>query len=189
MIPILDLFITVVRVIFAIIVILFLPGFLLVNALFPKKRELDEKDPWLVRLVFSVVLSIAAFIAVGFFLNSLGVNSDTGLGYFSTPYILLCLGVLCVVFLGLGIWRGAYPFIYDPLKARTGVKVGGKEKDNMERLREVRLEIADLKRRLSVPLKDKEKERLEEKLEKLQTEREKILTELRGGPDKKKRRP
>jgi len=45
------------RILFAII-LLFLPGFLLVQALFPKKNELSEEDDWLYRIVLSCVLSI-----------------------------------------------------------------------------------------------------------------------------------
>ena len=50
--------IDILKIIFAAVIILFLPGFFLVMALFPKKNELSEDDDWLFRIVLSVVLSI-----------------------------------------------------------------------------------------------------------------------------------
>jgi ubiquitin len=100
-----------IRVVAALVLLLFLPGFVLVQALFPRRNELDENDDLLYRLVLSVSLSIVISIIIGFILGSLGINPDTDRGYFQTPYIIGSLGIFTSLLFLLGLYRGAYPMI------------------------------------------------------------------------------
>src|SRR6266699_717123 len=66
------------RVIGALVLLFFLPGWLLINALYPRKGELDREYDALYRLTLGIVLSIAVTVFWSFFLNSLGVNRCAG---------------------------------------------------------------------------------------------------------------
>lgn len=98
------------QVVFAIVLLFFLPGFLLIQALFPKKNELDEEEDILYRIVLGMAMSIVISILVGFALAALS-PVDGGRGYFDSPYIIAALLTLCGVFFGVGYYRGAYPFL------------------------------------------------------------------------------
>lgn len=92
-------------------VVLFLPGFTFVNALFPRRGELDREYDVLYRITLGVVMSIVFLVLYGFFLSALGTNPSTGLGYFTSPNIWAGLSVFTVAFFLVGWWRGAYPFL------------------------------------------------------------------------------
>ncbi|HYM38841.1 MAG TPA: DUF1616 domain-containing protein [Thermoplasmata archaeon] len=111
----------VLRVLGAILLTFVIPGLLLVNVLYPRQGELDREYDILYRLTLGIVLSIAVTVLWGFFLNSLGVQESTGLGYVQTPYIAAGLIGLSVLFFALGWWRGAYPWMarLRPSLART----------------------------------------------------------------------
>jgi len=95
----------------AVVLIFFLPGFFLVNALYPRKGELDRTYDGLYRLTLGIVLSIAATVLWSMALNSLGVNPGTGLGYVLPPNIAGGLLGLTGLFFAVGWWRGAYPVL------------------------------------------------------------------------------
>ncbi len=95
--------------IFAIVMLFFLPGFLLIQAMFPKKNELDENDDMLYRIVLGMAMSIVISILIGFFLASIS-PLEGGKGYFDTPYIVASLLMVSGVFFAIGWYRGAYPF-------------------------------------------------------------------------------
>jgi len=97
------------QTIIALIFIFFLPGYMLINALYPRKGELDPEYDSLYRVTLGIVMSVAIAIFVGFGLNSLGVNPETGLGYFLAPNIWLTLIILTIIFFLIGWFRGAYP--------------------------------------------------------------------------------
>src|SRR5712691_7284017 len=99
------------RVIGALVLLFFLPGFLLINALYPRKGELDREYDGLYRVTLGIVLSIAVTVFWSFFLNSLGINEATGLGYVVGPNIAGGLIGLSAAFFVLGWWRGAYPWM------------------------------------------------------------------------------
>lgn len=98
-----------IQTIIALIFMFFLPGYMLINALYPRKGELDPEYDSLYRVTLGIVMSVAIAIFVGFGLNSLGVNPETGLGYFLAPYIWLTLIILTIIFFLIGWLRGAYP--------------------------------------------------------------------------------
>lgn len=93
----------------ALILLFFLPGFLLVNALFPRKGELDREYDTLLRITLGIVMSIVLVILFGFALNALGVNPDTGSGYFVGDNVWIGLSAISFGLFWLGWWRGAYP--------------------------------------------------------------------------------
>ena len=162
------------RILFAIIILLFLPGFLLVQALFPKKNELSEEDDWLYRIVLSVVLSIVIAIILAFIISSLGVNKDTGKGYFTALNITLSLLVISVVLFVIGVIRGAYPKIYTHKRDRMDhvmdPKRGKEVKDEMKRYRELKLQITQLKANLEEDLSYKARTRFKKDLAMKETE-------------------
>jgi hypothetical protein len=150
------------RVLGAILLTFLIPGLLLVFVLYPRKGELDREYDLLYRLTLGIVLSIAVTVLWGFFLNSLGVNETTRLGYVQTPYIAAGLLGLSVLFFVLGWWRGAYPWMarLHPSLARTpkagpGSLLTDEEKDHRIRLK---LEaLAEERERLRRTIKDTER--------------------------------
>ncbi len=127
------------RAILALLLIFFIPGFITANAIFPRKGELDIKLDMLYRAALGIGLSIVITILTGFFLNALGPDPDTGIGYFTTWYIILSLSLVSIITFGIGWWRGAYQFMgnwhpklirpvpQDP-RSLTGPMFGNREK-------------------------------------------------------------
>jgi hypothetical protein len=111
------------RIIGSILLILFIPGYLFIQALFPRKNELDETDDFLYRVVLAISMSIIISILVGFVLGSLGTNPSTGKGYFQTFYIVLSLIVISVVLFFVGLYRNAYPFFNRRFKPRQDLPI------------------------------------------------------------------
>jgi len=99
------------RVIAALILIFFLPGIMLVQALFPRKGELDADFDWLYRGAMAIGLSIVITILVNFGLNSLGVNPETGMGYVTAVPITVSLICITLAFFGIAWLRGGLPFL------------------------------------------------------------------------------
>ena len=150
------------RVLGAILLTFVIPGLLLVYVLYPRRGELDREYDLVYRLTLGIVLSIAVTVLWGFFLNSLGVQESTNLGYVQTPYIAAGLVGLSALFFVLGWWRGAYPWMarLHPSLARAP-KAGpeslltDEEKDHRIRLK---LEsLAEERERLRRTIKDTER--------------------------------
>lgn len=156
------------RIMFAMVLLLFLPGFLLVQALFPKKNELSEEDDWLYRIVLSVVLSIVIAIILAFIISSLGVNEGTGKGYFTAINITISLLAISVVLFVIGVMRGAYPKIYTRQRDRVDKVMdplqGREVKAEMQRYRELKLQITQLKANLDEDLSYKARTRFKHEL-------------------------
>jgi len=74
-------------IILVLVVVFFLPGFFLVNALYPRKGELDKDYDALYRITLGLVMSVVIVIIVGFLLNAFGRDPDTGKGYFRAELI------------------------------------------------------------------------------------------------------
>lgn len=150
------------RVIGALVLLLFLPGWLLINALYPRKGELDREYDALYRLTLGIVLSIAVSVFWSFFLNSLGVNRTTGLGDVNAPNIAGGLIGLSAVFFVLGWWRGAYAWMarLHPSLARVpkpgpGELLTGAEQDH--RIRMKLQKLAEKREALRRSIKDAER--------------------------------
>ena len=149
------------RVIGALVLLFFLPGYLLINVLYPRKGELDREYDGLYRLTLGIVLSIAVTVFWSFFLNSLGVSS-TGMGFVVGPNIAGGLIGLSAAFFGLGWWRGAYPWMarLHPALARVPKPGPGELLTEEERDHRVRLklqELAEKRESLRRAIKDAER--------------------------------
>ncbi len=99
------------RIIFALFLLFFLPGYMLVQALFPRKGELDQDFDWLYRITLGMGLSIVLTIFVCFGLNSLGVSEETGMGYVTALPISISLLLLSLTLFFIAWFRGAFPIL------------------------------------------------------------------------------
>jgi len=99
------------QIIAALFLLYFLPGFMFVQAMFPRKGELDQDFDWLYRIGLAIGLSIVLTIFVGFGLNSLGVSEETGLGYVSAGPIVAALLILSLIFFAVAWFRGGFPIL------------------------------------------------------------------------------
>ncbi len=153
---------SILRVIGALLLTFVFPGLLLVYVLYPRRGELDREYDAVYRLTLGIVLSIAVTVLWGFFLNSLGVNEATNLGYVQTPYIAAGLLGLSVLFFALGWWRGAYPWMgrLHPSLARMpkpGPESLLTEAEKDHRIRMKLEELAGERERLRRTIKDLER--------------------------------
>ncbi len=102
------------RLIYAVILIFLVPGYTLVQAMFPRKGEFDLEFDWLYRLAFSMALSIGIVIFNGFFLNELSRTFGfypNGVGMMQEPYISISLWSISGILFVIGWYRGAYPLL------------------------------------------------------------------------------
>ena len=90
------------RIVFGSVYVLFLPGFILSFAFFPKTRSSDSREKgsidWLERIALSFALSIAVVPLAVFYLNLIGVGINV------LNSFLTILGVV-VISLVLVYWR------------------------------------------------------------------------------------
>jgi hypothetical protein len=126
--------IDILRVIFAIILIFFLPGFFLIQALFPRKNELDEEDDFFYRIALAIALSIIITTLDGFILGSMGINESTGKGYWDTPFIYSSLIGISVALFIIGWYRGAYPLLGRRPAQEQPLKIPAGDKDQIYNL-------------------------------------------------------
>jgi len=111
----------VLQVLLALVVIFFLPGYTLINALFPEEGELDLELDHLYRIGLGIVMSICISIIVGFALGYVGL--------FYASYLWVTLLGLSGIFFIAGLLRGAYPHIggWLGIEARRLERKGGPE--------------------------------------------------------------
>jgi len=98
-----------IRAVVAVLFLFLLPGFTLVNALFPSKGALDEELDMLYRVSYGLALSVALVIIIGFFLGE--ILPSSGDGYFVGRNIWFTLVSLTFLFFFIGWYRGAYRWI------------------------------------------------------------------------------
>ena len=93
----------------------YLPGWTMINMMYPRKGELDEDFDNLYRVTLGMAMSIAVVILVGFVLGNPGLGkapeweglSDGTKGYFQTFFIATALLSVTAIFFVAGWWRGA----------------------------------------------------------------------------------
>ena len=105
------------RVFAGLLLVLFIPGYTLIQAMFPRKGELDEEFDTLYRVTLGMAMSICIVILVGFVLGNPALgnapswgNSDDEKGYFQTFFVTTALLSLSALFFVAGWYRGAYPW-------------------------------------------------------------------------------
>ena len=144
------------QLVLALVLLFFLPGWTLVNAVFPRKGELDREYDALLRITLGIVMSIVVVILYGFGLNSLGV-APSGFGYFTASNLWAGLGALVAAFFVLGWWRGAYPVLgrlhprlaREPPPERNSMTAElEKDRTALGKLRELATEREKLRRRI-----------------------------------------
>jgi hypothetical protein len=100
-----------------IILVFFLPGYLMVKALFPGRNELDKEYNVIYEIGLGMGLSIVIVILDGFLLGSLhqvlGFRSVDGVekGWFDAPYIWASLLLICLLLYITAWYRGAFPWM------------------------------------------------------------------------------
>jgi len=107
------------RVIAGLVLVLFLPGYTLIQAMFPRKGELDEEFDVLYRVTLGMAMSICVVILIGFVLGNPSLGnapewdgiSDGDKGYFQTFFITTSLITVTLLFFVAGWYRGAYPWM------------------------------------------------------------------------------
>ena len=107
------------RVIAGLVLVLFLPGYTLIQAMFPRKGELDEEFDTLYRVTLGMAMSICVVILIGFVLGNPSLGnapdwdgiSDGDKGYFQTFFVTTSLVAITIIFFVTGWYRGAYPWM------------------------------------------------------------------------------
>ena len=116
------------RALFGILLVMFLPGYMLVQAAFPRKGELDSEFDMIYRITLGVGMSICIVVLTGFILGNprLGTVPGSDKGFFQAQYITGCLLALSLILFIYGWYRGAYPWMagINPALARSppGIK-------------------------------------------------------------------
>ncbi|MBS3817317.1 MAG: DUF1616 domain-containing protein [Candidatus Thermoplasmatota archaeon] len=176
--------------ILAALFIFLLPGLTLVNALFPRKGELNEELDLLYRFTYGLGLSVVIVILIGMLLGDV-LTSMTGQGYFVGINIWLALVAVTVSFFLLGWYRGAYSwlrYIHPTLdrseEAEEGPR-GDDEREEVKKLQELWKEQSLLKKKIKKTEKKMEagskemREHYEEKKEELQERLEEVEKRLK----------
>ena len=108
-----------IRVVAGLLLVLFLPGYTLIQAMFPRRGELDEEFDTLYRVTLGMAMSICVVILIGFVLANPSLGSapdwegwsDGDKGYFQTFFVTASLAAATLLFFGIGWFRGAYPWM------------------------------------------------------------------------------
>lgn len=99
---------TALRLLATIVMLMFLPGYFLVNALFPARGALDVEMDQLYRIGIGMALSVFLTISDGIFLNTLGTDSS-GHGYITGQNLWISMSIITAAIFLIGWYRGAYP--------------------------------------------------------------------------------
>jgi hypothetical protein len=192
--------IDVLRVLAAIVLLFFIPGFFLWKALVPRPKDVAEEFAAVYTLAFSMALSIAVDILVGIVLGALPPDPVTGKGHL-LDYNLPALLLVTLVSAGVAWYRGAFPKLSalspalkrQPKPPPDGSGVGDepkrywREQDLLARRLEVRAQLKRKERTGSVAGRDRghyqrqraelteELVKLDEELKALRAERERAI--------------
>ncbi len=137
------------RILVGLLLIFFLPGYLLVKALFPGRNELDKEYNLIYEIGLGMGLSIVIAILDGFLLGSvhqlIGFR-DGGKGYFDTPYIVGSLLLICLLLFIAGWYRGAFPWMGRLHPSLTRVPASEKPQARRKRMDEMITKLWGLSR-------------------------------------------
>lgn len=127
-----------IRSILAVLFIFLLPGLTLVNAVFPKKDDLDEELDVLYRFSYGLALSVTLVVVVGFILGVLFPSSE-GTGHFVGRNIWFAIVSLTALFFLIGWYRGAYRWMryVHPSLEREVRKRSGTFEDETDKVKEL----------------------------------------------------
>ncbi len=153
----------------------------MVQALFPRKNELDEEYDFMYRVILGIVLSIVITTLDGFILGSMGINPSTGKGYWDTPYIFGSLIGISVVLFLIGWYRGAYPLLGRKRYKKAPLKISKKDKQEFYELMDqwkMLHKKLDKYNDLYLDSLDEDKEKYEKKMNEIKKELEKLEERL-----------
>jgi len=137
------------RIIFGILLIFFLPGFMLIKSLFPGPKDLDKEYNTLYVITLGMAMSIVITILSGFVLGSIPPDSS-GKGYFKSPYIEINLVVITLILFVVAWYRGGFPImgkLHPSLLRVPKAEKAQFKKTSDERVDELVLEFKELARR------------------------------------------
>ncbi|OGS52014.1 MAG: hypothetical protein A3K75_00135 [Euryarchaeota archaeon RBG_13_61_15] len=97
---------SILQVVAGLAIIFFLPGFMLINMMFPRRGELDPEYDLIYRCALGMGTSVVIAILAGFALNAISTEEQ---GYVTAGPLWTVLISLTGVFAILGWFRGAYP--------------------------------------------------------------------------------
>jgi hypothetical protein len=148
--------IEIILAIFGLLLVFFLPGYMLVKSLFPGRHALDKEYNTIYVITLAMAMSIVISILSGFILGSLPTYSviengeEVQRGYFKPPYIQLNLIGFTLIFFVVAWYRGAFPWMGRLHKSMLRVPAAEKEefkKSREEKIDELVLEFRDLARK------------------------------------------
>lgn len=96
------------QVVVGILLVFFLPGYTFVNALFPRRNDLDPEYDVVYRLALSMGLSVVLAIMIGFSLNAVSTEDQP---YVTPGPLWAAFLSVTAVFFAVGWFRGAYPWM------------------------------------------------------------------------------
>lgn len=94
------------QVVVGVLLVFFLPGYTLVNVLFPRRNDLDPEYDIVYRLALSMGLSVVIAIMIGFALNAVSTEDQP---YVTPGPLWAAFLSVTAVFFAVGWLRGAYP--------------------------------------------------------------------------------
>ena len=129
------------QVIYGFVLVLFLPGFTLIQMLFPRKGEFDEEFDMLYRVTLGIAMSMVVVILTGFFLAHPSVR------LFKEPYLSATYLSFSAAFFAGGWYRGAYPWLgtIHPSLYRIAPKVSP-DTDDLVPAKEITPTLVELRR-------------------------------------------
>ncbi|MBS3782239.1 MAG: DUF1616 domain-containing protein [Candidatus Thermoplasmatota archaeon] len=166
------------RLLSSALLMFFLPGYTLINAIYPGRGELDEELDLLYRIIYGIGLSVAVVVIIGFMLGHVPG------GEFTAGNISVSLISFTVFFFFVGWYRGAYQSLghLSPRLTRAEPEVvhhKDEDANKVKRLQKVAKKRADLKEDIKHSKNEGERkkakrqlEKVEKRLKKLEKERE-----------------
>lgn len=113
----------------------FLPGILLVYAIFPRKNELHERDDIIYRITLGIALSIGIFVFTGFLFGGIiPPDPNTKKGYFVANNIYLSLISITIIFFLIAWYRGAFPILGRGVKPTNKYLLPKNDRDKLDEL-------------------------------------------------------
>lgn len=136
-----------ISVIVGLLLLFFLPGYMLLHALFPGRRYFGPFHPFALPAL-GVVVSVAILVLVGTLLGFLP-GGPNGMGWFQggktgAPVLEISLAAISAALFGLAWWRGSFPLLGRKREDEPPVERG--EPEDVTLLRDLRLEEERLRK-------------------------------------------
>jgi len=152
------------RLLISVLFMFFLPGYTLINAIYPGRGELDEELDMLYRITYSIGMSVVVVLIVGFVL---GHTPGTG---FVAINMWISLVSLTGLFFFVGWYRGGYQSLsfISPKLTKPGpavTKYSDEDSIKVKRLQKVVRKRAILKEKIKRSKDERERKKAKRELE------------------------